>query len=113
MVVTCFCPEAGDHFSLAYVFVLSVGATVWQIGSRLSSDAIGMGVGVLFGIMAGLPTALLVLATGRRRDSDHRPQAPAAPTILMIGNGKPEREQWHVTDAREWLLTDSESEVRR
>lgn len=34
----------------------------------LSSDAIGMAVGVLFGVFAGVPTALLVLASNRRRE---------------------------------------------
>ncbi|MCB0132510.1 MAG: hypothetical protein KDD78_16730 [Caldilineaceae bacterium] len=47
-----------------------LGAVGWQIGSRLSSDAVGMGVGVLFGVMAGLPMALLVLASGRRRQEE-------------------------------------------
>lgn len=33
----------------------------------LSSDAIGMALGVFFGVFAGLPVTLLVLASGRRR----------------------------------------------
>lgn len=33
----------------------------------LSSDAIAMAVGLLFGVFAGIPTALLVLASNRRR----------------------------------------------
>ncbi len=51
---------------LLLVFVAMAG---WRIGGSLSSDAISMAVGVLFGILAGIPTALLVLASGRRRDS--------------------------------------------
>ena len=46
------------------------GIMVWSIGNRLSADAVGMAVGVLFGIIAGLPVALLLLAAGRRRDAD-------------------------------------------
>ncbi|MCB9161622.1 MAG: hypothetical protein H6644_17570 [Caldilineaceae bacterium] len=42
-----------------------VGVLAWQIGSKLSADAIGMGVGVLFGVMAGIPTALLLMAHNR------------------------------------------------
>ena len=34
----------------------------------LSSDAIGMAVGVLFGVFAGIPTALLMMASSRRRE---------------------------------------------
>ena len=43
-----------------------VAAGGWSIGSRLSSDALGMGVGILLGVLAGLPTALLVIAAGQR-----------------------------------------------
>jgi hypothetical protein len=46
------------------VFVAIVG---WRISERLSSDAVGMGIGVLFGVMAGVPAALLVLASDRNR----------------------------------------------
>ncbi len=45
-----------------------VGVSAWSVGSRLSSDALSMGVGILFGVLAGLPTALLVLASNRRRE---------------------------------------------
>lgn len=38
--------------------------------TRLSSDALGMAIGVMFGVLAGIPAALLVLATSRRRDRD-------------------------------------------
>jgi hypothetical protein len=44
-----------------------VGVMTWRLGSSLSSDALGMAVGVLFGVMAGIPAALLVLATSSRR----------------------------------------------
>lgn len=33
--------------------------------TRLSSDALGMAVGVVFGVLAGIPSALLVLASSR------------------------------------------------
>jgi hypothetical protein len=38
-----------------------VGLVAWKIGNALSSDAISMAVGVVFGVMAGLPTAILCL----------------------------------------------------
>lgn len=44
------------------------GIGAWRIGTQLSADAIGMALGVLFGVLAGLPVALLVLASNRRRD---------------------------------------------
>jgi hypothetical protein len=54
--------------SLAVAVVL--GCLAWLVGSRLSTDAVGMGIGLIFGVMAGVPAALLVLATtgGRRGD---------------------------------------------
>lgn len=45
------------------------GIVAWLLGSRLSSDALGMAVGVVFGVLAGIPSALLVLASGRVRNS--------------------------------------------
>ena len=47
-----------------------VGVAAWRIGGQLSSDALGMAVGLLFGIMAGVPTALLVMAANRRREQE-------------------------------------------
>lgn len=58
-----------------------VGFLAWFMASRLSSDALGMAVGLLFGVLAGIPTALLVLASGRQRrpydaaDADCREEA--------------------------------------
>ncbi len=48
--------------------LLFISIAAWRIGERLSADAIGMALGVLFGIIAGLPVALLVLASNRRRE---------------------------------------------
>lgn len=88
--------------------LLFVAVAAWRIGERLSPDAIGMAIGVLFGILAGIPTALLVLASSRRRsemDEEPRvagrprgalaygyeqamlPQQP--PVIILAGNGAP------------------------
>ena len=55
--------------TIATGILVIVGVLAWQIGSKLSADAIGMGVGVLFGVMAGIPTALLLLASNRRNDA--------------------------------------------
>ncbi|MEZ4662149.1 MAG: hypothetical protein R2911_31755 [Caldilineaceae bacterium] len=51
--------------------LIFVGVAGWRIGGQLSADALGMAVGILFGIMAGIPTALILLAS-QRRDSDPR-----------------------------------------
>jgi hypothetical protein len=53
---------------LGLALLVFVGTVGWRIGASLSSDALSMAVGVLFGAMAGIPAALLVLASGRRRE---------------------------------------------
>lgn len=52
--------------------LIFVGVAGWQLGGRLSSDAIGMALGVLFGIMAGIPASLMVLAAKRNEMGRHQ-----------------------------------------
>lgn len=55
---------------LTVITALMIGGLLaWLLASRLSADALGMGVGLMFGVLAGVPTALLVLASGRRRQA--------------------------------------------
>ena len=75
-----------------------VGAAGWNIGNQLSSDALGMSVGILLGVLAGLPVALLVIAAGRRSEryepdpEPYYPQ-PQAPVIMLMG-GQGQPQQW-------------------
>ena len=64
---------------IATGILVIVGVATWQIGAKLSADAIGMGVGVLFGVMAGIPTALLLLASNRRNAARADYDAPPPP----------------------------------
>lgn len=57
---------------IGLALLVFIGAAGWRIGGSLSPDALSMAVGVLFGVMAGVPTALLVMAGSRRRHSDER-----------------------------------------
>ena len=74
---------------------------IWRIGSRLSPDAVGLAIGVVFGVLAGLPTAVLVLASNRRRRGDetmartrpHGPDGaypyggyPQQPPVIVLAN---------------------------
>lgn len=52
---------------LGLALLVFVGVAGWRIGSTLSPDALSMAVGVLFGVLAGVPTALLIMASGRRQ----------------------------------------------
>jgi hypothetical protein len=55
---------------LGLALLVFVGTAGWRIGDTLSPDALSMAVGVLFGVMAGVPTALLVMAGGRQRKAE-------------------------------------------
>lgn len=49
-------------------------ALCFNVAAMLSPDAVGMAVGMLFGVLAGIPTALLMMAGNRRRyDDDDEP----------------------------------------
>lgn len=82
------------------VFVIVAG---WRIGSTLNSDALGMAVGMFFGMLAGIPTALLLLLSGRRREKQHNnsqatqhgqplehSQMPyPQPPVIIVAGGQP------------------------
>jgi len=53
--------------------LIFVGFAGWHAGGLLSTDAIGMAVGIVFGVLASLPAALLLLAASRR---NAQPESP-------------------------------------
>lgn len=64
---------------LGLCVLVFVGVAGWHLGSRLSSDAIGMALGVLIGTMGGMPAAIMVLAAKRRDGADQdRPSREGA-----------------------------------
>ena len=72
------------------VFVAAAG---WRIGSVLSPDALSMATGVLFGVMAGVPTALLVMASNRRRDREER-EAENRTRQQQVQHAQPMQQGW-------------------
>ena len=54
--------------ALAWVVVVAGIVGVWQVGGRLSADAMSMLVGLLAGSLAGIPAALLTLYAVRNSD---------------------------------------------
>ena len=66
-----------------------------MIGQRMSSDAMAVAIGVVFGVAASIPTSLLVVAATRsRREEGYRPPRdelrsppPAAPQIYVVQPG--------------------------
>lgn len=71
-----------------------LGMLIWLVASRLSSDAIGLALGVVFGLLALLP-ASMVAAAGRRREPEviyrdriiyqivTEPEPPTRPTAQL------------------------------
>ncbi len=94
---------------LILIILVFVGSAGWRIGNTLSSDAISMAVGIFFGVLAGIPAALLVLASDRRRPDRGHPSRGVAehavsyqqgsyppyggpnqpPVIILNGTGQP------------------------
>ncbi|MCD6291017.1 MAG: hypothetical protein J7M34_10985 [Anaerolineae bacterium] len=62
--------------SLGIILFLTVLAVV--IGKRMSTDAMAVVIGVIFGVAASIPTSLLIMAT-TRRSSEARPPAGRPP----------------------------------
>lgn len=60
--------------SLLALFMLIGGAVLWRLCDGLSSDAVAMALGVLFGILALLPVCILLMASvgNRQREIDRR-----------------------------------------
>lgn len=90
--------------------LIFVGFAGWRAGGVLSTDAMSMAVGMIFGVLAGLPVALLMLAASRRGGGEtvpatgpdtrrqqepqmHQPPVivlapPAYPSVAQMGNGQ-------------------------
>ena len=84
--------------------------------TRLSSDALGMAVGVVFGVLAGIPSALLVLASQRhhprRPYDDDDDDTPAVNITYTVNNNTDNRQLTINTGAPSMpLLADREREV--
>ena len=91
---------------LMLALLVILGVMTWRLGTSLSTDALGMAVGVVFGVLAGIPAALLVLATNSRRreqEDDERserydryqqrgdrqlPAYPYQPPVIVVAGGQ-------------------------
>lgn len=85
---------------IALCLLVFVAVAGWKIGDKLSGDAVAMAVGVLFGVMAGIPTALMVMASNRQghsqaqesfrmmneRRQDETSRQPAQQTLVIVGS---------------------------
>lgn len=81
----------------ALIFICIAG---WQIGEGMTPGSLNMALGVCFGMMGGIPAALIALAGSNRRvDVYHHtiaetsPQSAVQPTAITV---QPER--WFVVE---------------
>ncbi|MFN8440507.1 MAG: hypothetical protein U0175_07060 [Caldilineaceae bacterium] len=86
---------------LAVGFLLFLCAAGWEIVGRLSSDAIDLALGVLFGVMAGIPAALIALMASRR--SDYQPQPLISQPRYDQQQALMQRNFWPATATRDHL----------
>ena len=61
------------------------------IGKRMSTDAMAVVIGVACGVLASIPTSLLILAVSGRRGAREVPQRRDYPPVVIVnpGNNQP------------------------
>lgn len=72
---------------IGLAILLAAVALAFVVGQRMSSDAMAVVVGVVFGVAASIPTSLLVVAaTRQRRDEGYRRQDElrAPPQVIVV-----------------------------
>ena len=75
---------------------------LWRITENISSDALGLAIGVVFGVMAGLPTAVLVLA-GNELNRQRQLSPPPTYNIIVADEATAKRLRNAGVDAIEVL----------
>lgn len=58
---------------IMFAGLLFVGVLAWRMADTLTTDALGMAIGVLFGTTAGIPTCVLLIKASRRTEPPARP----------------------------------------
>jgi hypothetical protein len=78
---------------VATVAVVAFAVTLAVIiGKRMSTDAMAVVIGVACGVMASIPTSLLILAVSGRRGEREVPRQPNYPPVVIVnpGNNQPQ-----------------------
>ena len=71
-----------------FAALIIVGVLAWIIGSRWNADALALLVGVLFGWLGGIPTALLIITQDRRKRAEPPPPAPREFQLIDPATGQ-------------------------
>lgn len=59
--------ESMKRIIVGLFFLAPVALAGWYLGGYLSRDSLALGLGVIFGVMTGIPMALIALAADRVR----------------------------------------------
>ena len=75
---------------LGLALLIFVAVAGWRIGELLSTDALGMALGVIFGMMAGIPAALIALSASRmQQPAPTQREQQTRYDMLPAGQGMP------------------------
>lgn len=74
---------------IALAIIVFLGASGWSLGQKLSADALSMGIGIFFGMLASIPAAILVLAAARRQGPERAPEQRPQAAPLASGYQTP------------------------
>lgn len=85
-----------------------VGWAGWHIGRNISSDALTLALGMVFGSMAGIPAALIVVTAGRKEKPAEPARFVASQKALAALSVKP---QAYVVIDNAAKLTASQSRI--
>lgn len=78
---------------IIFALIVAVAILLEQTLERISPEALAMAIGVLFGVLAGIPTALLMLASANKRPQPVEPRVeihnhhygqPAPPAAIDV-----------------------------
>ena len=78
----------------------------WRVVGMVAPDAVAMAVGVLLGVFAGVPVALLVMAGRRSAPPPAAPMLPRLPSraVVVLGNppDRDARRRYDEIDLSDW-----------
>lgn len=69
------------------VFGIAMGMVAIYVGTRLSDQSLGIVIGFFFGIIAGIPSSLMLLAM-QKRQIDRQPREAAPQTFVLPYSGQ-------------------------
>jgi hypothetical protein len=79
---------------LGLLAIVFVGVAGWRVTEMISRDAVSMAIGFVFGVLAGIPVALFVLAAQRRREEYYEQRQPQRyaqqPPVIVVAGGQPQ-----------------------